>query len=349
LTSQKAFFPPGWLYKNDLSSFLATTKTCRMAKSKRLLKSFLRLLLPIVVLSILALVPASIWLVYATSRPNNVVYLVTPQKYGQLSARAAQVTEESWTNNDGTKARGWLLRGEPGMPGVILLHKYGADRSYTLNLGVKLSEGTNFTVLMPDERGHGENPLVPFTSFGGSEADDVSAAIKFLQNLKAPDQGTLVGQDLGLYGVEMGALAALSASAANTNIKMLVLDSMPQDSDAVLQSVVEKRFPFASSVTSSIAKLGTKMYYFDGSYQRTPPCEQARSIFDRKVLLLAGTDAPAYQDSTSKLSKCFPAGSSTETKTDLSPSGYSIVNSSIEQADAYDQRVIDFFRQASGH
>jgi hypothetical protein len=66
----------------------------------------------------------------------------------------------------------------------------------------------------------------------------------------------------------------------------------------------------------------------------------------RKVLLLAGTDAGDFQSSTTKLSKCFPAGSTIDAKFDLSPSGYSIMNASIEQAEGYDQRVIDFFKQS---
>jgi hypothetical protein len=37
-----------------------------------------------------------------------------------------------------------------------------------------------------------------------------------------------------------------------------------------------------------------------------------------------------------------------ESKTDLSPSGYSIINASLELSESYDQRVIDFFRQALG-
>jgi pimeloyl-ACP methyl ester carboxylesterase len=52
------------------------------------------------------------------------------------------------------------LRGAENAPAVVLLHRYGADRSHVLNLGVKLNEATNFTVLMPDARGHGEKPAV---------------------------------------------------------------------------------------------------------------------------------------------------------------------------------------------
>ncbi len=41
----------------------------------------------------------------------------------------------------------------------MLLHRYGGDRSWLFNLGVKINETTNFTILWPDLRGHGENPL----------------------------------------------------------------------------------------------------------------------------------------------------------------------------------------------
>src|SRR5689334_21468626 len=138
-----------------------------MYKLKRLIKSIFRLVLPIILFVIVAMVSSSIWLVHKASRLQPSPYLVTPAKYGLLSSRGAQVTDEKWTNKDGTSARGWLLRGSDNAPAVILLHKFGADRSYELNLGVKLSEATNFTILMPDLRGHGESPVVDVTAFGG--------------------------------------------------------------------------------------------------------------------------------------------------------------------------------------
>ncbi|MGI8884738.1 MAG: hypothetical protein ACR2IA_10905, partial [Pyrinomonadaceae bacterium] len=71
-------------------------------------------------------------------------------------------------------------------------------------------------------------------------------------------------------------------------------------------------------------------------------------IADRNVLLLAGSDAPRFQDSTSRLAKCFPNTTKVESKTDLSPSGYSIINASLEQSESYDQRVIEFFKANLG-
>lgn len=315
-----------------------------MAKTKRLVKSFYRLFLPVVILLIAAIVAASVWLVRTASNPPQAGYLVTPEKYGQFSARGARVTEETWTNRDGSGSRGWLLRGSDNAPAVILLHRYGADRSHVLDLGVKLNEATNFTVLMPDARGHGANPAVNYTTFGGCEADDALAAIEFLRGLKSESQTPLVGGNIGFYAVEMGALAALAA-AKDQSVKALALDSVPADSDAVLAFAVDERFPFASSVTSKFAQLGTYFYFYDGCYRRNPACDAAKSISNRQILLLAGSDAPSLQDSTTKLNRCFPAETKVETKTDLNPSGYGMNNASLEQSTAYDQRVIEFFKQ----
>ena len=315
-----------------------------MAKTKRLFKSFSRLLLPVIVLLVLAVVAASVWLVHLTANPPKATYLVTPEKYGQLSQRGSRVTDETWTNRDGTQSRGWLLKGSENAPAVILLHRYGADRSHLLDLGVKLNEATNFTVLMPDERGHGLNPSIKNTTFGGCETDDILGSLEFLRGLKTDAQTPLIGPSIGVYGVEMGALVALSIAAKDEYVKALVLDSVPESSDEVLASAVGARYPFASSVTSKFAQIGTYAYFYSGCYRRGSLCEMAKGVSNRNVLLLAGSDAPQFQDSTARIAKCFPATTKTEMKTDLNPSGYKIINASLEQSEAYDQRVIAFFK-----
>lgn len=320
-----------------------------MAKTRRLFKSFSRLILPVIVLFVLAVVAASVWLVHRTAVAPKQAYLVTPEKYGQLSTRGARVTDENWTNRDGAQSRGWLLRGSENAPAVILLHRYGADRSHMLDLGVKLNEATNFTVLMPDLRGHGMDPSVRFTSFGGCESEDITAALEFLRGLKTEAQTPLIGQSIGIYGVEMGALVAVSVAAKDEYVKALILDSVPQSSDKALAAAVGARFPFASSVTSKFAQLGTYAYFYNGCYKRDPVCETAKSISKRQVLLLAGSDAAQFQDSTAALAKCFPNPAKLESKLDLNPSGYGITNASLEQSEAYDRRVIEFFKSALGN
>ncbi|CAN5533925.1 hypothetical protein BH10ACI1_BH10ACI1_12490 [soil metagenome] len=317
-----------------------------MAKTKRLFKSFSRLLFPVVILIVVAIIAASVWLIHTASHPAAAAYLVTPEKYGLLSARGAKVTDENWTNRDGSASRGWLLRGTENAPAVILLHRYGTDRSHVLDLGIKLNEATNFTVLMPDLRGHGVSPKVNYTSFGGCESDDVLAALAFLRGLKTEAQTPLIGQNIGLYGVEIGALAALSAAAKDESIKSLTLDSVPENSNEILASAINSRFPFASFLTSKLAQYGTYPYFYDGCYQRNSMCETAKLLSNRQILLLAGADAPQFQDSTDKIAKCFPPNSKVEAKTDLNPSGYSIIKGSIEQTENYDRRVIEFFQMS---
>src|ERR1044071_5381958 len=252
-----------------------------MYKVKRLIRSLFRLVLPVILLVVVAAVSASVWLVHKASHVQPSTYRVTPAKYGLLSSRGAQVTDEKWTNHDGTSARGWLLRGSDNSPAVILLHKFGADRSYELNLGVKLSEATNYTVLMPDLRGHGESPSIEFSSFGEFESDDVLAAADFLRSLKTQDGVTLVGNEIGVYGVEVGALAALRAATKDQAITALALDSVPTDSDAVITAAIKRRFPFFSGLTSRLATAGARAFY-RGSFQNTPACDSAKLVGDRK-------------------------------------------------------------------
>lgn len=317
-----------------------------MAKTKRLFKSFFQLFLPVVTLIVVALGAASVWFVYEASHPKASAYLVTPEKYGQLSTRGARITGENWTNTDGTSARGWLLRGTEGAPAVILLHRYGADRSHVLDLGIKINEATNFTILMPDQRGHGTDPSVKNTSFGGCETEDALAAIQFLRGLKTEKEVTLVGENIGFYGVEMGAFAALNAASKDKNIKALVLDSAPTGSDQVLGSAIGKRFPFAVSVTSKIASYGTYLYFYNNCYNHEAACNIAKTVDNRQVLLLGGTDVPELQESTDKLSRCFAGDTKVEAKLDFNPSGYNLSNASIEQLNIYDQKVIEFFTKA---
>jgi pimeloyl-ACP methyl ester carboxylesterase len=317
-----------------------------MAKTTRLFKSFFALLLPVFVLVVLAGMVASVWFVHSTAEPPRSTYLVTPEKYGRLSSRGAQVTNEKWSNRDGSEARGWLLRGNRRAPAVILLHKYGADRSHVLNLGVKLNEATNFTVLMPDQRGHGPQPLIKKTSFGGCEVEDVLAAVDFVKSLRTSDKKLLAGNSIGIYGVEMGGLVGLSVASKLSNVKALALDSVPLYSNDILASAVDEKYPFASFVTAEMAKGGSYIYFATGCYERASVCDIAKSIESKEILLLAGMDSPTLRTSTSQLSGCFPGNSKVTTFTDLNPSGIRLASASLDQAAAYEQKVIYFFKAA---
>ena len=317
-----------------------------MAKTTKLIKSVVGLVLPVLVLVFLAVVSASVWFVHSTAEAPKSAYLVTPEEYGRLSSRGARVTSEKWSNRDGTMARGWLLRGTPGSPAVVLLHKYGGDRSHVLNLGVKINEATDFTILMPDLRGHGIEPYVRTTSFGACEADDTLAAIDYLKGLKTSDKKKLIMNSIGIHGVQLGGIAGLSAAARQTSIKALTLDSIPRSSEHLLKLAVTEKHPFASSVTGQLAGTGASLYFARGCYETKPVCDIASQVEGKEILLLAGTNRPALRTSTSEVSGCFPRNSRVTTFTDLSPSGMDLPSAPLEQADAYEERVIFFLKAA---
>ena len=313
-----------------------------MSPRRRTGRKLLVSLLPIILVVALALVGLTVWLVYGATHPPRRAYLVTPEKFVQLSDRGLKATEETWSNRDGTSARGWLVRGAEGSPAIVLLHRYGADRSWLLNLGVKLNETTNMTVLLPDLRGHGENSPAAATSFGALESDDVLAAVEYLRALKSPQGRALVGERVGLFGVEMGAYAALVASRQEKSVSALALDSVPDNPDVVLAAAVSDRTGLDNSALRLLARLGTRLY-FSGHYKNEAACTVAEAVGDRQVLLLSGEDAGPLRQTTETLARCFPSRTNVEAHTELPLTGFTLASASPEQDETYDRRVIEFF------
>ena len=303
------------------------------------------MLLPVILLLALAVVGIAVWLAYSVSQPPRHPYLVTPENFSRLSDRGVKVTDEKWANRDGTQSRGWLLRGSEGAPAVVLLHRYGADRSWLLNLGVKLNETTNFTILWPDLRGHGENPDVKWTSLGTREAEDVTAALDYLATLKTPRGNPLVGERIGIYGVELGGYAGLLAANHDTGVQALVLDSVPVSPDDLVRTVIKERTGFEQGVPYLLARMGARLYLM-GHYQNTPACEIASLLNNRRVLLLAGDDRQSLRDSTTAISKCFPVSTNIELNDKLPLTGFNLPSATGQQSEAYDRRVIEFFDKA---
>jgi pimeloyl-ACP methyl ester carboxylesterase len=313
-----------------------------MSPRRRPGKRILRSLLPILLILFVTFGGATAWIVYRITHPPQYGYLVTPEKFTQLSAKGVKATEENWPNRDDSSSRGWLLRGSEGAPAVIILHGYGADRSYYLNLGVKLNEQTNFTILWPDLRGHGQTPSVKASSLGANEGKDLQAAVKYLRSLKSPQGSQLVGNRVGIYGVGLGAYAALNATADGADAQGLVLDSVPAVPDEIIKSAIRQQLGVESRLVQSLAKVGLGIY-LKGQFQNIPACTLASKISAREILLLAGEDSGPFRNSTEQLASCLRNRNHTEIQSSLPLTGYNLHPSTGEQEDSYDRRIIEFF------
>lgn len=313
-----------------------------MPPRRRIGKRLLKSLQPIVLVIALAFVAFFSYVVYCVSRPAKRPYVVTPQGFSQISGRAIKVTDETWTNQDGRKSRGWLLKGAEGAPAVVLLHRYGGDRSWLFNLGVKINETTNYTILWPDLRGHGETPPVKWSSLGAREGDDVLASLEFLRTLQSENRKKLVGEMFGIYGVELGAYSALKAASREAQIKTLVLDSVITSPDALLNTAVSNCIGMDNRFVLGISRTAMKLYML-GGFDSRPACDVAKSIQQARVLMLSGADAGHLKDATAAVAQCFPNPGNVETRTDLPLSGFSLPSATGEQGEAYDRVVIEFF------
>ena len=313
-----------------------------MSPRSRLARKVLRAFLPIILVIVLAVVSVTAWLVYSITRPPRAPYLVTPQTFAKVTGPMLKASDATWKNHDGTEARGWLIKGVDGAPAVILLHGYGADRSWLLNLAVKLNESTNFTVLWPDLRGHGENPTVRWTLFGGIDGDDAAAAIEYLRALKTTAGQAQVSR-IGLYGIELGSYAALEAAKRNPEVRALALDSVPGAPDDIISQATDARSGMKSAIFHRLAAVGVRVYGL-GKYQNTSSCDLARSLREVRVMLLSGNESDPWQRSSIEVAPCFnpPA----EVKRNLSLTGANLPAATGEHEESYDRPVIDFFDKA---
>ena len=299
--------------------------------------------MPIILVVLGAFVAVTVWIVRGITRPPRGPYLVTPQTFSRVTDAIVKGKDVTWPNHDRTQGRGWIIRGADGAPAIILLHGYGADRSYLLNLAVKLNETTSFTVLWPDLRGHGENPPVNQTLFGAVEGDDVTAAIDYLRTLKTTDGKPQVAGPLGVFGTELGAYAALDAAQRYPEVRALVLDSAPASPDDLVRAAITRNTGMNNALLQRLAVWGIKIYSL-GKYKGTPSCEMARGVHEVRVLLVTGKEGDPWRNSTLGLAKCFIG--TVEVKKDLTLTGISLPASTGEQEEAYDRPVIEFFDKA---
>jgi hypothetical protein len=164
----------------------------------------------------------------------------------------------------------------------------------------------------------------------------------YLHTLKGDKQAKLVGDRFGVYGVELGAYAAISAAHGNNQIKTLVLDSVPHSPDDLLHAVIVSDVGVDVKALQYLSRTATKLYLM-GAYENASTCEIAAALRDQHTLLLSGADAGELKDATAKLAQCFPNQSNVESRLDLPLSGLNLPSATGEQGEAYDRIVIEFF------
>jgi pimeloyl-ACP methyl ester carboxylesterase len=120
---------------------------------------------------------------------------------------------------DGPRLKGIVLEGGSSRPSIVLCHDLGSSQSEMMPLALRL-QSAGFTTLVFDFRGHGSSEGRAST-LGIDEKRDVLGAVDFLGGRER-----LNARRVGVYGVGMGAHAAVLACADRPSIRVLVLDGL---------------------------------------------------------------------------------------------------------------------------
>lgn len=135
----------------------------------------------------------------------------------------------SFPNEEGAYVPGWYREGANGAA-IIFLHGLGGTRMQLVNIAKRfINEG--YSVLLIDQRGHGEHPG-RVTTFGRAESLDALAAVDWLIEQPGVDR-----DKIGMYGASMGATTSIHAAARDAEsgenkIACAVADSSYADLEA---------------------------------------------------------------------------------------------------------------------
>ncbi len=156
----------------------------------------------------------------------------------------AGVTEEvTFTSLDGTPLAGWFVPGQPGAPGVVLLHGFGRSRAELLPHAAYLN-AAGYHVLLFDFRGRGQSGGSG-TTMGAREPLDVRGAVAYLQSRPGVD-----AHRIAVQGVSLGASSGILAMAADPAIAAIVAESpfttLRETVDRAFEHFIDlPSFPFA--------------------------------------------------------------------------------------------------------
>ncbi|HYK90494.1 MAG TPA: alpha/beta fold hydrolase [Acidobacteriota bacterium] len=172
---------------------------------------FFRLILPAAIILVCGFLVFLGFLVNRVIHPGAVPEPVNPSSYLMTSL------DVHWTANDGFQMTGWWIPGLPSRPGILLVPGLGMGKSDALSLALLLHQD-GFNVLVYDVRGSGTSPQIA-SSLGLQDTDDMLAALRYVKSRRDLDV-----KRLGIWGVDVGARAALQASAAFPEVRAIAAD-----------------------------------------------------------------------------------------------------------------------------
>jgi len=245
---------------------------------------FLRTVLPAILILLLGVAIILVVLVYKISYPDPVAEAANPSYYSLPSLELTVPTD------DGKDLAAWWIPGLKGAPGIILAPGYGMNRADALSLAAVLHE-SGFNLLIYDQRGNGPAPKTAST-LGLYETKDMLQAVKLVQG-----RAECNSKRLGIWGVDVGALAALQAGAECPAVRAIVADGAYESVSDFLAWRVREDFGVDNRLVNMTAFQIFKLAHIThGSFAEALIPVQALS--DRTILLVKGENRKGLAELT---------------------------------------------------
>jgi len=246
-----------------------------------------------------------------------------------------RVDDVVFRSSDGLELHGWRMPAAPGARPVILCHDLGSTKESVLHLAIALHDA-GFDVTAFDFRGHGDSAGGRST-LGLHEKRDVLGAIDWLAG-----QPGVETRRIGIYGVGMGAYAAVLAAADRPAVRVLVLDGIYPDAGYRLARGVYAGWGFAADRLEFLP-LGV-FAMITGTW---PHSERASDVIarlpGRHLLLLAPASDASLATAMQRMYETIPQDQvDADGNLVLLPAtlGEGLTR---EQLERYQQRVVEFF------
>ena len=245
-----------------------------------------------------------------------------------------RVEPVSFPATDGAILKGRWFAGRDGAPTVVLCHDWGRSKESLSHLAVQLQDA-GFNVLNFDLRGHGESERRAST-FGVAETRDVLGAIDWVRQRRGNPSGAAAR--IGVYGVGIGAFAALEAADERNDVRAVVLDGLYPDTDTALLRHVYAGSDFAEDWFGFLPRAMFRVAHGD-------PVQASSALsrmHGRNVLMLASDGDGELAFAAQRLVAAIPEGIDADGSLVILPATQSEGLFGDELED-YQQRVSEFF------
>jgi fermentation-respiration switch protein FrsA (DUF1100 family) len=241
------------------------------------MKWWLKVIIGVVVLVIVAFLGLSAYLGASATRVERIPITVSP---ADLGLDYEDITFPS--REDHLILHGWFLPSPDSEQVIIMLHGAESNRSdpgvNMMGIAAELIDN-GYNVLMFDFRGHGESEGNRLSA-GYHERKDLLGAVDF-----ARERGF---EQIGVLGFSMGAATAIMGAAEETNIDCVVADSSFADMAGIMEREFTERTKFPGFFLKPVLFMVNIMYGVD--FNAVKPVENVPAIAPRPILFIHGDE-----------------------------------------------------------